>query len=111
MGMEFIDIIMEMFIKDNGKMMSKVAKVYINLPMELYIKDSLLLEDHMVKELSNMFRYNLMILLVIAVPGLMDNQMVMEKQFIITAMYMKVIFKEEKDKEMDHILLIKFIDM
>lgn len=51
----------EIIMREIGKMINKMAMVFINFPMELSIKDNFQKDNQRVKEYFNIHQYNMMI--------------------------------------------------
>jgi len=79
--------------------------------MEAFILVISKMEVLMVKEHSIITFSNQMILNIIKVNGKMECQMGLDKHIIITETFIKDILLTAKEKVMDHMYSIKFIDM
>jgi hypothetical protein len=111
MEMVCIDLLMETFMKGNGKMTNNKEMGYLNLQMGQFIKENLVKVSQMVKENTNTIQNNLMISHNIMVHGKHLNLMVMVKLFITMEISIKVNFPKDKDVVLVHIILIKFTNI
>lgn len=89
MDLEFIGMLMEMSMKENGKTINNRETVSSNLQMDQYMKVNSLRANPKEKEYINTSLFNMMILSSIVAHGLLHSLMDSAGQYIITETYTK----------------------
>lgn len=111
MDMEYIDMQMEIFMKDSGRMINSKEAEFCNLLMVRFIKANSSKGSHMEKVFITTSLFNMMILSNIVEVGQYLSHMDLVKQLITMVMFMKEILLKESVVEMELTGSIKYTNM